>query len=284
MIHLLTSILLATHINTYCFEQDLVTIAILAKDKAHTLPMYLKCIENQTWPKKQTCLYIRTNNNTDDTCKILQDWVLKVQDEYSDIFFDASDTLERVEHYGQHEWNCERFSVLGKIRQDSMTWAYEHHSHYFVVDCDNFIKQNTLATLVETNLPIVAPLLRCHNSMYSNLHAAIDENGYYLHCPLYDQLVNREIIGLTPVPVVHCTYLVRREEIPFLYYDDCSYRYEYVIFSDSARKNNILQYFDNREIYGYCTMATDTASFYNESSLRTFFDAIGLASGNEAAR
>ena len=42
---------------------EFVTIAILAKDKAHTLPLYLQCIEQQTWPAQQTYLYIRTNNN-----------------------------------------------------------------------------------------------------------------------------------------------------------------------------------------------------------------------------
>ena len=48
-------------------SDEFVTIAILAKDKAHTLPLYLACIEAQTWPKKNTYLYIRTNNNNDET-------------------------------------------------------------------------------------------------------------------------------------------------------------------------------------------------------------------------
>ena len=46
---------------TYAGDNEYVTIAILAKDKAHTLPLYLACIENQTWPKCNTNLYIRTN-------------------------------------------------------------------------------------------------------------------------------------------------------------------------------------------------------------------------------
>src|SRR5262249_21251959 len=55
-----------------------VTIAILAKDKAHTLPLYLTCLEKQTWPKEKTNLYIRTNNNNDNTVQILKEWVEKV--------------------------------------------------------------------------------------------------------------------------------------------------------------------------------------------------------------
>ncbi len=57
------------------------------------------------------------------------------------------------------------------------------------------------------------------------------------------------------MPVVHCTYLVRTDVIPLLNYQDGTDRHEYVIFSDSARKSNVVQYIDNRQIYGY--MARD---------------------------
>lgn len=127
----------AAHLKSKQEPIEFVTIAILAKDKAHILPLYLTCIENQTWPADKTYLYIRTNNNNDDTASILRHWVEKVHDRYACIYFDDSDVPEQVQNYGQHEWNAERFKVLGKIRQDSVHWAQEHNSHYFVVDCDN---------------------------------------------------------------------------------------------------------------------------------------------------
>lgn len=255
---------------------ELVTIAILAKDKAHILPAYLKCLEAQTWPKNKTFIYIRTNNNNDNTREILREWVQNNKNNYVEVYFDDSDTKEQVQKFEQHEWNWQRFKVLGKIRQDSMTWAFNHNSHYFVADCDNLIKQNTIESLVETGLPIVAPFLKANQGMYSNFHAAIDKNGYLSNCPLYYQLYNQEIKGLTPVPVVHCTYLVRHEVIKSLYYDDNSYRYEYVIFSDSARKNNINQYFDTRELYGYCSFSTNTTSFLAEENIQRFLRELGI--------
>ena len=48
-------------------EKETIVVAILAKDKAHCLPFYLQCIYNQTFPKKKTHLYIRTNDNNDNT-------------------------------------------------------------------------------------------------------------------------------------------------------------------------------------------------------------------------
>lgn len=249
---------------------DFVTIAILAKDKAHTLPLYLECIEKQTWPKDKTYLYIRTNNNNDNTVDVLKKWIVTIKDKYAGIFFDDSNVIEQVEKFGQHEWNSQRFKVLGKIRQESVKWAHEHNSHYFVVDCDNFIKPQTLEFLIKVNLPIVAPLLRTSNTLYSNFHAAVDASGYFAHSPLYCKLLGQEIKGLIEVPVVHCTYLVRHEVLNKITYDDESYRYEYVIFSDSARKNNILQYLDTRYIYGKISFAENATQLQQEPWIGEF--------------
>ena len=59
--------------------------------------------------------------------------------------------------------------------------------------------------------------------------------------------------GVFEMPVVHCTYLIRADVIPELKYVDDTSRHEYVVFSDSARKAGVPQYFDNRQIYGYIT-------------------------------
>lgn len=240
-----------------------VTIAILAKDKEHTLPLFLTCLEKQTWPKSKTYLYIRTNDNNDNTVQILKDWVERVKDKYLGIYFDDSDAPISVKQYVQHEWNCIRFKVLGKIRLDSMLWAHEHDSHYFVADCDNFILPHTIERMVQTHLPIVAPLLQS-NCAYSNFHAAIDDNGYMQESPFYLPLINREIVGYIQVPVVHCTYFVRYEVLPDMAYDDESYRYEYVIFSDNARKKGISQYLDTTDFFGYVTFAENSTDLVSE--------------------
>lgn len=261
-----------THENSKV-EQNYVTIAILAKDKAHTLPLYLSCIEKQTWPKSATKLYIRTNDNTDETSLILKNWIHKVKDLYADIYFDDTDIDPEIKKYQQHEWNCLRFKILGDIRQKSVDWALSHQSHYFVVDCDNFILPDTLEALMNTQLPIVAPYLRATPpSFYSNYHAAIDENGYFADCQLYYSIINSQVKGLIEVPVVHCSYLIRREFLDKIKYDDQSGRFEYVIFSDNARKNNIPQYFDNRKLYGRLTFACTSEEFQKEPWISEFCD------------
>jgi hypothetical protein len=250
-------------INTHTLPYpEIVTIAILVKDKAHTLPEYLACIEKQTWPKDKTNIYIRTNNNTDNSVEILKAWVERVKDQYLEVHFDCSDVPEQVQQYKQHEWNSIRFKVLGKIRQDSVQWAAERDTHYFVADCDNFIKPHTIQAMLDTQLPVVAPFLtRDFDTAYSNYHSHIDGNGYFDGNPMYYQIFYQEVKGLIAVAVVHCTYLIRSEYLKAVCYDDESYRYEYVIFSDCLRKAGVQQYLDNREIYGRITMAEDRQTF-----------------------
>jgi hypothetical protein len=244
---------------------EFVTIAILAKDKAHTLPLYLSCIENQTWPQSQTNLYIRTNNNNDNSAQVLRDWIDRVGNKYAKIYFDDKNVDEPIEQFKQHEWNCTRFKILGKIRQESIDWAYANNSHYFVADCDNFVCPDTIEQMLNTRLPIIAPMLCCiSNTIYSNYHSAIDENGYWAQGQMYYSILDQKVRGLIEVPVIHCTYLIRHEVLNQLTYDDESYRYEYVIFSHSARKKNIPQYLDNRKIYGYITFAENSEEFAQE--------------------
>jgi hypothetical protein len=259
------------HIFAQNNHNEFITIAILAKDKAHTLDLYLSCIENQTWPQSQTNLYIRTNNNNDNTAQILRDWIARVGNKYAQIYFDDTNVAEPVQNFGQHEWNYTRFKVLGKIRQDSVNWAYENNSHYFVADCDNFIFPDTIERLFNTNVPIVAPMLRCCASdIYSNYHFAIDENGYWGPGQMYYTLLHQEVRGIIEVSVVHCTYLIRHEVLNKIYYDDASERHEYVIFSDSARKQNIPQYLDNRKHYGYISFAETSEELKKEAFLNDF--------------
>lgn len=243
---------------------ELVTVAILAKDKAHVLPLYLDLIENQTYPASKIKLYIRTNNNRDNSAQLLEQWIEKVKDKYSEIYFDSSDAGEPIEKYNPHEWNSMRFKVLGRIRQESVEWAKARSTHYFVVDCDNFISPVTLETLLNTGLPVIGPLLRNGDnnlSEYSNFHFVTDENGYYKESNFYYDILYQKIKGLIEVEVIHCSYLVRNEVLDYVKYDDNSNRYEYVIFSDNLRKSGIPQYIDNRCCYGKITFCDTLEDF-----------------------
>lgn len=231
-----------------------VLVAILAKQMEPALPLYLECLEALDYPKSSIVLYIRTNNNTDGTERLLREWVARAGHLYAHVEFDASDVPEQVQRFGLHEWNTPRLQVLKRIRNESLRRAVEHGcDFYFTADVDNFIRPCTLRELVALDLPIVAPFLRSiePGHHYSNYHAEIDQSGYYVECDQYHWVLNRWVRGLIEMPVVHCTYLVRADVIPLLSYEDATERYDYVVFSDSARRYGVVQYLDNRQVYGY---------------------------------
>lgn len=53
------------------------------------------------------------------------------------------------------------------------------------------------------------------------------------------------------MPLVHCTYLIKSEYFDKLNYLDDTKHHEFVIFSRSARNNNIDQYISNKKKFGY---------------------------------
>jgi len=235
---------------------SLITIAVLAKEKGHCLPFYLSCLERFTYPKSQTLLYIRTNNNKDNTRVVLEEWLFQHRGEYHSVYYSSEDVPEPVQDYAPHEWNEVRFIVLAKIREESIAYALQHNSHYFVIDCDNFITEpRMIELLLSTHLPVVGPLLRKSCNIYANIHHHIDKNGYYASSPYYLAIVERQVKGLIEVAVIHTTYLIRAEYLQYVSYRDGSPRHEYVIFSEGLRKKRIPQYVDNRFIYGYLTFA-----------------------------
>ncbi|MFB5269079.1 hypothetical protein ACE41H_20145 [Paenibacillus enshidis] len=260
-------------------SQDLLTIAILAKDKAHALPLYLNMIERQTYPSSRINLYIRTNNNNDHTAEVLRNWADRVRDAYHEVYFDDSDIEEPVQDYAPHDWNALKLKALGKIRQESVQWAMDRGTHYFVADCDNFIAPDTIESLLNTKMPVIGPLLRLADgleALYSNYHHLTDKNGYLKPSEQYNEILFGLVKGLIQVEVVHCTYLVRKDFLKYVRYDDESYRFEYVIFSDTLRKAGIPQYIDNRRCYGALTFVDTAEDFAAKNIEQHFYLLAGL--------
>jgi hypothetical protein len=243
-----------------CFNQKkeegqnkTVLIAILARNKAHVLPLYLDCIENLDYNKKLISLYINTNNNVDKTQEILEEWVKKHEHQYQKILFETHEVSEEMTTK-PHDWDSQRFTVLGKIRNTSLEKAKaEKSDFYFVIDCDNFITPCTLKELIKKDKPIIAPMLRAIGSegdTYSNFFAAINSHGYWASHSGYHKILNREWVGTFQVPVVHCTYLIKADYLNDLTYQDDTDDYEFVIFSRSAREKHIGQYICNEKNFG----------------------------------
>ena len=234
-------------------ENTDILIAILAKDKAACLPFYLQCIYNQHYDKKHLHLYIRTNDNNDNTSEILLDFIGKYGKEYGSVYYDDSSLNPELKKMGHRDWNAIRFKILGQIRQDSIDYAKKYGWHYFVADCDNFVTPNTLNAMIKNKkYKVIGPMLPTKTG-YSNFHYEVDGDGYFAGHENYMKLLHKQMVGAYPVAVIHCTYFINNDTLKDISYNDGTNRHEYVVFSDVLRKKNIKQYLLNDNFYGMLT-------------------------------
>ncbi len=236
-----------------------VMLAILARNKGHVLADFLRCIEALDYPKASIDLYVRTNDNGDDTEAILRAWLAEHGAAYRSVDFDhrrppSADAIALEHDDNPHAWATGRLRVLAQIREASLRAAQTLGcDYYFVVDCDNFITPWTLRALIDARKPIVAPMLETAPRLmrYSNYFCGVDANGYYAEHPEYDDIRWRRRSGLFQVPLVHCTYLIEAAALPGLaYHDDGPQSMEFVTFARVARAQGIGQWIDNRHGYG----------------------------------
>ncbi len=232
-----------------------ILLAVIADQPSEALSFYLSCIEALDYPKSAIDLFVRASIDARETVAILADWTECCGDYYASLDVDGSNNTEPP---------LVSSSFTGaQLREQSLRKSLETDCHfYFAVDTDVFLRPNALRCLTEVDLPIVSPLLRHVDprKLYSNFHEQIDINGYFVSSEGYYWLLEQKIRGWCQVPVIHSCYLVRRDVIPKLSYDDCSGRLTYVIFSDSARKGGIQQYLNNQEVYGYLSPNGDAAA------------------------
>lgn len=230
-----------------------VFLVILARNQEHFLPRYLKNLENFHYNKKLITVYINTNNNNDNTEEILKEWAKKNKSIYSSIIFESHE-IPNLESASGHDWSKQRLKEIGKIRNRSLELAKSSGcDYYFVSDCDNFVAPETLQFLINKNRPIIAPMLYDipdPKDTNANFYFSVDNKGYFSFDRFYYPIYHRNIRGMIKVPVVHCTYLIKKEYLDRLTYQDGSDDHEFVIFSRSARENNIDQFICNERDFG----------------------------------
>ena len=95
------------------------------------LPFYLSCIESLDYDKKLITVYINTNNNTDATVAILEEWKKKHEKAYAKIILDQHEA--NIEQSNPHDWNTKRYKLLGAIRNTSLRKTEKKNCDYSIV-------------------------------------------------------------------------------------------------------------------------------------------------------
>lgn len=248
--------------------QPSVSIGILIRNKAHSLPYFLHHLEELNYPKERIHLFIYIDNSIDQSADIVDVWVQSLGSKYFgiDVEVDADVDPDRAPN-----WTDENYAHLTKLRQRALQKAHDVGADFFFsLDADvALLNKDTLQILLETSrlhkAVVVAPLLNCTSSdMFSNFWGAMTEEGYYKRSSNYFQIQRRQIEGVFSVAMVHTAILVniRDPTGAKIAYDPPPPGYvgpsdDMILFARSAQHVGAEFLLDNREFFGYFPMPLD---------------------------
>lgn len=260
-------------------------IAILARNVGQHLPYFLWCLDRQSFPQHRISLWIRVaRSSMDSTTEQWSSWATSNRPFYASIDFDFDDEDDEALSapasdwqtstacdWRPHCWSNERFKRMIRLRQQALESAYAGHADRFLsIDTDVFlINPDTIQTLIDQGLPIVAPLIHSFNSWEVNFWGGVDALGYYKGSSTYYPIVRYAVRGLFRVPAVHSVYLIDLTQVNL---DQISYVPrgndrpvdDVVAFAASARAAGVGQYLLNKESYGLMLPYQDADSTYRD--------------------
>ncbi|XP_063986859.1 glycosyltransferase 25 family member [Diachasmimorpha longicaudata] len=246
----------------YCnLKRPTVLVAVLVRNKAHTLPYFLSLFGNLNYTKERISLWIRSDNNIDNSVEILTEWLNEEGKHYHSVNAKLNEESHGFnDEKGTADWSNDRFSHVISLRQEALNYARESWADYiFMLDADIFLTNpNTLNLLIDKEKSVVAPLLKS-DGLYSNFWAGMTQDYYYERTDRYKPIVNRVEQGCHDVPMVHSAVLIdlgRKESDQLSYDPRIIENYagpddDIIAFALGANSSGISLYVCNDEIYGY---------------------------------
>ncbi|XP_054290734.1 glycosyltransferase 25 family member-like [Macrosteles quadrilineatus] len=259
-------------------KNSTIVISILVRNKAHTLPYFLTCLERLDYPKDRIMLWIRSDHNEDNSVEILQRWLSVWSSHYHAV--DVEVVPSPPYHPGEDgpaHWPHARYSHLINLREQALKFSRDVWADYvWFLDCDVFVTNpQTLAELVKKHHAVTAPMLRS-DGLYSNFWCGMTEDYYYTRTEDYEPILNRQRSGCFAVPMVHSSVLVdlRTVQSDKLHFDPKLVdgyngpHDDIITFALSANLSGLPLYVCNDLIYGYVMVPLERDDTLNYDKLQ----------------
>ncbi|KAG8038300.1 hypothetical protein G9C98_006627 [Cotesia typhae] len=213
-------------ISNEVIKKPTILIGILVRNKAHTLPYFLSLLQNLEYPKDRISLWIRSDNNVDNSIEILNVWL-----------------SEQLSNYHLVNVVLDEKSTGIEDEEDIADWSSNRFTHVI-----NLPKNKIVAS----------PMLKS-DGMYSNFWAGMTSEYYYKRTEQYTPILNRENPGCHEVPMIHSAVLtdLRRQSSDYLTYNSEKLENydgpqdDIITFARSANLSSTPLYVCNDEVYGY---------------------------------
>lgn len=228
--------------STLCYgKEDPLFMGLIIKDNDATIDTFLNKIEAIDYDKKAIHLQLDILNQNPTIIEHVKNWSKDHTGEYLSI----------KSHTTRAPLDTIKNSYL--LRND-VKWI-------FITSSEVFLKPFTLRSLISKNLPITTPLLRPTpdaSTRFRNFYLSATENGYYKENSGYDAIADRQKIGTFQADCVHTAYLIDAAQAQKLNFYDGS-AWDFVAFSNTARKNRISQFISNEKEYGFFLLSNTEA-------------------------
>jgi len=256
-----------------------VFIAILARNKAHTLPYFFTLLDELDYPKNRIAIWIKSDHNEDATPDILRAWEKEVAEwgKYHSVSVQITDSPPfKQDDQGDSPvlWTPKRFRLIIRLKEEAIRLARKFWADYiWFLDADALIVNNqTLKHLVNKKKPLVAPML-LSGALYSNFWGGM-ENYYYVRTEEYKEILEYKKTGCFPVPLINSAVLMdirRRDIVTFERFNETIPEDDMILFAENARRLNMTMEICNDLEYGYITAPLD-----DTSTLQRDYDQMGI--------
>jgi len=215
-----------------------IMIGCPVRNRDWILPKYLKCIYEIDYPKEKIIPCFIVNDSTDNSEKILNDFMIEHGHEYKDFIIYIKN-LGQVEDKRQYEIRQKIYHSLAKLRNRLLNCAIDKNVDYLLsVDSDILVPPHILKNLLADDKDIVAAQIwNDSGQKYPNI--MIEKNGKFVH---YFDFPKQ---SLFKCDVTGAVYLIKKKVLN-------SIRYEYhkqgedVGFCLSARNKGFEIWVDSR--------------------------------------
>lgn len=234
-------------------KQNEIFVGMIVRDYNQTLPLFLRSIENQDYDKSLLTLQFNFCSDKDafEASKaIVSDWADKNGEKYRKVIL-----VDNTTQFNTAVNEGERRILYGQIKDGYLKSPPEgNYGHYLILSSEYFIEPKTLKTLIQKDKPVIAPLMRAApqpHDPYRNFFADVTETGYFQLHPDYFPIAAREKLGTFKLPCVQGVYLIQANAVDKLSFTDHFEGWEFVTFSNNARKNGVDQYLCNEREFGF---------------------------------
>lgn len=225
-----------------------VFVGAIIEDHDQLIPYFLKSIDKLEYDKKMMILQLSVCNSSKEVQTLVSNWAKSHEGQYQKIILSEPTLLFEASQLEENKLHA-------KIKDEYLETSQKFGcSHCFILSSDVYLLPHTLKFLIRKNKPILAPLLRPFpepNDANSNFFADISEDGYYKDHPLYMQIAIRDYKGTFKVPCVHGAYLIQTRFADKLSFSKHLRDWEFLSFSNNARKKNVDQFICNEKEFGF---------------------------------